>query len=438
MNSTLTLQLLLQVILIMLNAVFACAEIAVISVKNNKLESFAANGNKRAIKLLKLKNEPSSFLATIQIAITLSGFLGSAFAADNFSKIIVNKVISAGINIPVSFLESVSVILITVILSYFTLVFGELVPKRIAMKKAEQISLRLSSMIYFISIIFSPVVKFLTTSVSLILRFFGINDNESEDENISESDIREMAIAGSLNGVIGKEENEIIQNIFEFDDISIGKIVTHRTEVDVLMLSDKIEKWDNIIHKTRHSHYIICNENIDDVYGVLNAKDYFRLNAKTKEEILKKAVKSPYFVPANMKSDKLFEIMKKTKNHFSVVLDEYGGFLGIITMNDLLEQLVGNLDNYDDGTSFDNNEIIKFKEDKWFIKGSVSLLQVEKELNISLPTDEFDTFGGFIISLNQVIPNENEKIEIVYEGYKIVTAPLKNHKIISCIISKIL
>ena len=435
MNTTLFFQLFLQVVLIALNAIFACAEIAVISVKDQRLELLADGGNKSATKLLKLKQQPSGFLSTIQIAITLSGFLGSAFAADNFSEIIVDAVMKAGINIPVRVVDSISVILITFILSYFTLVFGELVPKRIAMKKAEKISLKLAPLIYFISKLFAPIVWLLTKSISLVLRLINVEDTGS-DEKISEEDIREMALMGTLDGSIDKEENEIIQNVFEFDDTTVGKFLTHRTEIDLIMLSDSVDKWNALIHKTRHSHYLVCKDDLDDVFGVLSAKDYFRIKDKTKENIIKNAIKPARFVPESITADKLFRIMKKSKNHFSVVLDEYGGLLGIVTMNDLLEQLVGSLDNYDDGTALEQDDIVRLGENKWLVQGYASLLDVQKELGLSLPADEFDTFGGFIISKKEIIPEENEIIQINLDGYSITTAPFKDHRVVSAIITK--
>jgi putative hemolysin len=333
-------QIILQIILILLNAVFACAEIAVISMNDNKLASMAASGDKRAIRLARLTSQPARFLATIQVAITLSGFLGSAFAADNFSDGIVDLLVNIGIPLSVSTLNSIAVILITLLLSYFTLVFGELVPKRIAMKKAESLALAMSSLITFISHLFAPIVWLLTNSTNGILRLLGIDPN-TEENNVSEEEIRMMVDAGSEKGVIDPEEKEMIQNVFEFDDLPVSEFATHRTDISLLWLEESIEEWTKTIHETRHSLYPICDETVDHVIGVLNAKDYFRLEPKTKENILENAVKPAYFVPETICADVLFRQMKKSRNHFAVVLDEYGGMVGIVTMNDLLEQLVG-------------------------------------------------------------------------------------------------
>ncbi|MEG1968470.1 MAG: CNNM domain-containing protein, partial [Clostridia bacterium] len=216
MNDPIIWQILLQILLIALNAVFACAEIAVISMNDNKLAQMAAQGDKRAVRLARLTSQPARFLATIQVAITLSGFMGSAFAADNFSDKLVQWLLSLGVTVPVATLDTAAVIVITLILSYFTLVFGELVPKRIAMKKAEALALGMSGLITAISKLFAPLVWLLTASTNGILRLFGIDPN-AEDEEVSEEEIRMMVDVGNQKGVIDPVEREMIQNVFEFD-----------------------------------------------------------------------------------------------------------------------------------------------------------------------------------------------------------------------------
>jgi putative hemolysin len=267
-------QILLQVSLILLNAIFACAEIAVLSFNEAKLDQMASNGNKKAKRLVKLTSQPAKFLATIQVAITLSGFLGSAFAADNFSEMIVGALVKAGVRIPVSTLETVSVIMITLILSFLTLVFGELVPKRIAMKNSESLGLAMSSVICFIAKIFAPLVALLTVSTNGILRLFGIDPN-SKDEEVTEEEIRMMVDVGSENGSIDSGEKELIQNVFEFDDLTANEIATHRRSITLLWNHESVSEWDKTICSSRHTFFPICDESIDNVIGVLNAKDYF-------------------------------------------------------------------------------------------------------------------------------------------------------------------
>ena len=305
-------QIILQIILILCNAFFACAEIAVISIPDAKLEKLSAQGDKKAIRLSKLTAQPAKFLATIQVAITLSGFLGSAFAADNFSDIIVNALVNAGVKIPASTLQTISVIIITIILSFITLVFGELVPKRIAMKKSESLGLAMSSVISFIAKIFAPLVALLTLSTNAILRLFGIDPNAKDDE-VTEEEIRMMVDVGNENGSIDNEEKKIIQNVFEFDDITVNEIATHRRNITLLWNQESITQWEKTIHGSRHTFFPICDGSIDNIVGVLNAKDYFRIKNKTRENILNFAVKTPYFIPDSAKANVLFENMKKTR-----------------------------------------------------------------------------------------------------------------------------
>ena len=343
MSSSLIFLLLLQVVLIFLNAVFASAEIAVLSINETKLERMAEEGNTRAKRLFRLTREPARFLATIQVAITLSGFLGSAFAADNFSEPLVNWILSLGVNIPRATLDAAAVIVITLVLSYFTLIFGELVPKRIAMKKPEQLAMGISGLVSGISVVFKPIVSFLSISTNLVLRLCGIDPNE-EEEKVSEEEIRMMVDAGSEKGTIDHQEKEFIQNIFEFNDIMVESIATHRTDVEMLWMEEDMDSWAETIHNSRHTRYPVCDGSPDNVVGVLNAKDYFRLEDKSRENVLQNAVYPAYFVLETTKADVLFKNMKANKKSMAVIIDEYGGMTGIVTLYDLIEELVGDLE----------------------------------------------------------------------------------------------
>lgn len=426
--------LLLQVILILFNAFFACAEIAVISMNDNKMAKMAAAGDKRAIRLAILTSQPARFLATIQVAITFSGFLGSAFAADNFSGRLVDWLISLGVSIPVKTLDSLSVILITLILSFFTLVFGELVPKRIAMRKAEALALGMSAVIYFISKVFAPLVGLLTVSTNGVLRLLGIDPN-AEDEDVGEEEIRMMVDVSSEKGSIDLEEKEFIQNVFRFDDLTAGEIATHRTEISLLWMDESMEQWDQTIHDSRHSLYPVCNETVDDVIGVLKAKDYFRLDDKSRENVMKKTVKPAYFVPESVKADVLFRNMKHTRNRMAVVLDEYGGISGIITMNDLVEQLVGKFDNEDDEPE-EGPEIERIDSKTWKIKGGAPLDDVVEAIGVDLPTEEYDTFGGLIFGVHGVVPEDGSIFEVETNGLIIKVIEISDHRIQKTIVCR--
>lgn len=431
--------IILQIVLIALNAIFACAEIAVLSINETKLERMAEQGNKRARRLFMLTREPAKFLATIQVAITLSGFLGSAFAADSFSEPLVNWVISLGVTgIPAATLDSIAVVVITLILSYFTLVFGELVPKRVAMKRAEQLGLGISGLISGISKIFKPIVWFLSVSTNGVLRLLGIDPSEA-DEQVDEEEILMMVDAGSEKGAIDEQEKEFIQNIFEFDDLTADEIAVHRTEVTILWMEDDMDQWAATIHDSRHTLYPVCQDSADNVIGILNAKDYFRLDDKSRETVMREAVRDPYFVPATIKADVLFRNMKKTRNIMAIVLDEYGGMVGIITINDLIEQLVGDLGEDTAEEEAAEPHIEQIDENTWALIGNVELLEIEQTLEVDIGLEEVDTFTGLVFGALDMIPSDGEQnIELDFKGLHIKIERVEDHQIAFAKISKIM
>jgi putative hemolysin len=400
-------QLLLQLILILCNAFFASAEIALISVNDVKLEMMAAGGDRRAKKLLSLTKQPARFLATIQVGITLAGFLGSAFAADNFAERLVRVFAAARLPVSQAAQRTVAVVVITVILSFFTLVLGELLPKRIAMKKAEKLAFLIAGVIFAISKIFSPVIWLLTRSTNALLLLFRIDPN-AEEETVTEEEIRMMVDAGSEKGTIDAGEQEIIHNVFEFDNRSAGEVMTHRTSVIMLQLKDSDAEWEKIITDTRHSFYPITGETADDIRGVLSAKDYFRLKERDRKTVMARAVHPPNFVPETAKTDVVFKNMKRGRNHFAVVLDEYGGMSGIITINDLLEAIVGD---FDDGVPI-HPLIEKLESGEWRIDGKASLDKAARALKLKLPVDDYDTFGGYVFSLLGEIPEDGLCVDV--------------------------
>ncbi len=428
------LMLLFQVILIALNAVFACAEIAVLSVSETKLQKMAEEGNRRARRLVKLTKQPARFLATIQVAITLAGFIGSAFAADNFAPYVDDLFLKIGVSIP----ESLTMIIITLILSYFTLVFGELVPKRLAMRKAESISLGLSLPLAFIAAVFAPIVWFLTISTNGILRLCGVDPNKNEEE-VSEEDILMMVDAGNQTGAIDSTEHEIIQNIFEFDDLTAGEISTHRTDVVMLWVEDSLEVWDEIVHSNRFTCYPVCRESQDNIIGILNAKDFFRIDShlRTKEKVMKLAVKPPYFVPEGVKADVLFRNMKTSHHKFAIVIDEYGGMAGIITMMDLLERLVGDIASDDEqqpGADRDDS-IVQLEDGTWRIPGTASIDDVQKELGITIESEDSDTFGGLVFAELGTIPADGTTCEVTVEGLSVQIVKVEDHQLDTAIVT---
>ncbi len=431
-NDPLSRQIILQLALILLNAVFACAEIAVISMSDNKLAKLTSLGDKRAKRLTKLTSQPARFLATIQVGITLAGFLASAFAAGNFSGRLTDWLLRIGVNVSPSALRTISVIVITVILSYFTLVLGELVPKRIGMRKAEKLALAMSGFIYAISKVFAPVVWLLTVSTNGLLRLFKFDPNLN-DEEVTEEEIRMMVDAGTENGTIDQDEKVMIQNIFEFDDTSASDIMTHRTEVTVLWLDEDDEQWEKTINESRFSIYPICFESPDDIVGVLNAKDYFRLQDRSRDNVMDQAVRDAYFVPETIRTDILFRNMQRSRNHFAVVIDEYGGMSGIVTMNDLLEQLVGELE--DDMSIPEEEPMIEAIGSKtWRIRGIAPLEMVSETLGIELPEDDYITFGGLVFGILGTIPSDGSTPVIEEYGLVVKVSEIKNHRLESAVV----
>ncbi len=402
---------LLQIFLICLNAIFAGAEIAVISMNKTKIGILAAKGGKnakKAKKLTKLTDDPARFLSTIQVAITLSGFLGSAFAADTFAEPLVAWVDGLGTGIPVSVISPVCVLLITLILAFFNIVFGELVPKRIAMNAAEKVSTSLTGLLSVVSVAFRPIVWLLSVSTNGVLKLFGIS-KEDEKEEVTEEDILMMAEVGEESGSIESEENQLIKNIFEFSELTIDQLCTHRKEVVILYLDETEEEWREKIHATSHSYYPLCGENADDVQGVISAKTYFRLEDKTKENVLKNAVKTPLFLYETTPANKVFERMKKTCEYFGIVLDEYGGMSGIITMHDLLEAIVGDMDEEGEQAEY---SIENLGENTWEIQGLAPFDEVEEALGVNIEREEdeeYETFSGYVLSLIGALPTEKEE-----------------------------
>lgn len=432
MKGSIIFMILLQVFLITLNAVFACAEIAVISMNDSKLAKLAAEGDKRAIRLARLTSQPARFLATIQVAITLSGFLGSAFAAENFSDGLVDWLLGLGVTIPAATLDAIAVVVITLVLSYFTLIFGELVPKRVAMRKAETLALGMSALISSIARLFSPIVWFLTISTNAILRLLGIDPN-AEDDEVSEEEIRMMVDVGSEKGAIDHEEKQFIQNVFEFDDLTAGDIATHRTEVSLLWLDESMDDWKATIHNSRHTLYPVCDESADNIIGILNAKEYFRLEDKSRTSVMKETVKPAYFVPEYVKADVLFRNMKHSCNALAVVLDEYGGMTGIITIHDLVEQLVGDL--VDDEPAGKKVTLIENIDSKtWKIHGDASLEDVAQALGVTFPSDDYDTFNGLIFDALGAIPQDGSTVKVETADLVINVTEIHDHQVETAIV----
>lgn len=431
--------IILQIVLIAFNAIFASAEIAVVTMGETKIDKLAEEGNKKAKKLKKLSKNQSKFLATIQVAITLAGFLGSAFAADSFSDPLTKWLYSVGVTaVSEEVLEKIVVVLITVVISYFSIVVGELIPKKIAMNNAEKAALGLAGLLNFVSYLFAPLVWLLTASTNGILRLFGIDPNKEEE--VTEDEIKMMVSAGTEKGTIESDESEMIRNVFDFNDTSVDEIFTHRTEVEVLYIDDSLEDWDKVIYSTRFNYYPLCGEDSDDIIGILDSKEYLRMKVedRTRENILKTAVKKPSFVPESVKADILFRKMRESGMYFAITVDEYGGMSGIVTMRDLLQIIVGELVEEDEKTK---TEVIEpIGEYMWKIRGEATLDEVSEALGYTFDeevSEDYDTFGGYICGILGEVPDDGSDFTLDAGELNIHVTLVKTRRIEETIVNYI-
>ncbi len=406
-------ELLFLVVLIIFNAFFAASEIALISLNDNKIKLMAEDaGNKKARLLKKLLSEPSKFLATIQIGITLAGFLASAFASESFADRLVDVIKSTQVPIPENILKTVSVILITIILSYFTLVLGELVPKRLAMKKAEPISFFVVTPLNILSVVASPFVKLLTVSTNFFVKLFGV-DPHAEDEQVTEEEIRMMIDVGEEKGTIEENEKEMINNIFEFNNKTVSEIMTHRTDIAALPSDAILNEVTEFFNREKYSRIPVYEESIDNIIGIMHSKYLIQFLSDGSDSFnLRDIIRQPYFVPSSKRTDELFQELKLSKNHLAVIIDEYGGTAGIVTLEDLIEEIVGNIFDEDDEVE---KSMEKIDDNTFMIRGSAGLEEVQEALGINLPVEDYETLSGFITGQLGRIPESGDKSTVEYE-----------------------
>ncbi len=432
-------QLFLQLLLILLNAFFAATEIAFVSLNENKLKYQAEDGDKKAKKMLKMVQEPTGFLSTIQIGITLAGFLGSAFAADSFSDRLVNWLINL-FNLAESArptLDAVAVIVITLILSYFTLVLGELVPKRIAMKNSEKFARTVCGFINSLATVLKPIVWFMTVSTNGVLRLCGINPKE-EEETVSEDDIRLMIDIGEEKGTIDADEKEMIENIFEFGDTTINEIMIHRTAVTFIDVSSTHDEIMSIIEESGYSRFPVYEDNVDNIIGILRAREYLLETKKNDNIDIRTLVKPAKFAHESVRADVLFKDMQKTHVHMSIVVDEFGGTSGIVTLEDLLEEIVGNI--YDEYDEQNKPDITQLEDNLWRIAGSTQLDDICETLDIDIDyeTEEYKTLGGMVFSEMPSIPDDGSLPEVEVKGLKIKVEKIVDLRVESALVSKLI
>lgn len=426
-----TLKLLLLFALILVNAFFAMSEIAIISLNDTKMQKLAEEGNKKAKQIVKLTENSSRFLSTIQIGVTLAGFLTSASASQNFADMLTQALVNTRVveYIPESVINGVSVVLITLITSYFSLVLGELAPKRIAMQKPEKISFRVVGVLTFIAKITKPFVKVLSLSTNAVVRLFGLDPN-SDEEQVTEEEIRMMVDVGEEKGVIEESQAEMIDNIFEFDDLDVGDIMTHRTEMTAIEVTRSLEEVAEIAVENGYSRIPVFEEDPDNIVGILYAKDLLKFVGRgiPKDLTIAKVMRKALYVPETQSCGDLFKSMNESRTQFAIVIDEYGGTAGIVTLEDVIESIVGNIqDEYDD----EEEEIIQINETTFTIDGTTDLDEVDELVGVELPEGDYDTLGGFVISLLGYLPGEvgEEPIVAEYKNLKFTVLSIDERRI---------
>ena len=430
-------QLFLQFFLILLNAFFAMTEIAVISLSPARLRKLAEDGDKTAPRLLKLVEEPAGFLSTIQIGITLAGFLASAFAAENFSDVLVSWLYNdlSFHAIPVDALDTLAVIVITIILSYFTLVLGELTPKRIAMQQPEAWARMALGVMHGISVVFAPMMALLNVTTNGTLHLLGLK-TEAEEAAASEEDIRLMVENSGEQGAIAQEEQKWIENVFDFGDRVASDVMTPEPDVSAFSLDEENDVILETIQKTGLSRYPVYEDNINDVRGVLNARD-FLLNLQRQNPCpLESLLRPAYFVPENVHADRLFRDMQAQKHHLAIVVDEYGGTAGIVTIEDLLEEIVGNI--YDEFDPEEPMPIQQISDGVWRVEGGLRVEELADVLDIDLPEDaDYDTVSGMVMSCLPSIPEDGAQFTVETNGLRIRVENVQDRKVDSALVEKL-
>ncbi len=407
-------KLLLLLVLIVVNAFFAMSEIAIISLNDTKIKHLAEEGDKKAKQIVKLTENSSRFLSTIQIGVTLAGFLTSASASASFAGIITKAVVGRWPGLSAGLISAVSVVVITIITSYFSLVLGELAPKKIAMQAPEKVSYKVVGILLFFSKLVKPFVKFLALSTNGVVRLFGFDPN-ADEENVTEEEIRLMVDAGEEKGVIENTQAEMIDNIFEFDDLDAGDIMTHRTDMVAIEATRALDEVADLCVENGYSRLPVYKDDQDNIIGVIYAKDllkYVGRNIPSKLTI-EKIMRKPLYVAETQACSDIFKAMNESRTQFAVVVDEYGGTAGIVTLEDVIESIVGNIrDEYDDD---EEEEIVQINETTFTIDGTTNIDEVNSRAGVKLPEGDYDTLAGFIIDRLGYLPDENTELPLTIE-----------------------
>lgn len=415
-------QLVLILGLTLINAFFAMSEMAVIAANKTKMEVLAKEGKKKAKMVLKLNENQTNFLSTIQVGITLAGFFSSATAASSLTGLMGNWLSS--LNIP--YAQTLALVLITVILSFFTLIFGELFPKKIALAFPEKVAMLVAQPINVMRIITVPFVKLLSGTCNLLAKIFGINRFLTE-EKVSEEEIISVVESGVEDGTLDVEKQKMIESVLKFNDLTATDIMTPRIKVFMIDVEENLDEYLNDIFENKYSRIPVYKDTRDNVVGIVNIKDLTEaiiLNGKDNVKI-NKIMRKPLFVRDLIKINKLFTLMKDSKNQIAVLLDEFGGVSGIATMEDIIEEVVGNIyDEYDDETN-----IVKLNDKEYLVNGDTPIQEINRDLDCEFDEENtnYDTIAGYILNSLESFPLGNE--ELNFKNITLIVKKVKDQKI---------
>ena len=423
---------LLLIVLVLVNAFFAACEIAVISVNDAKIEKMAENGNKNAQKILKLTSNSSRFFSTIQIGVTLAGFLASSSAAQSFSADLAGAL--SFLPFSPSTVEGISTFLITLIMAYFSLVFGELVPKKIATKRAEELSLKAAGILTGVATAFRPLVSLLTASTNGVVRLLGIDPRDTE-QTVTEEEILMMVDQGEEKGVLDEDAKDMISNIFDFSDSTVSEIMTHRTEVDAVEDTATVQDVVELSRKLGHSRVPVFHDDLDSILGIIYVKDLLKYVGTPVDPAVKLTdlMRPAFFVPESKLCADLFSEMTARRLQIAVVVDEYGGTEGIVTMEDLLESIVGNMqDEYDT----EEDEIHREGDNRYNVDGTASVEEISDLTGVELPEGDYDTIAGLMMEQLGRIPKPGEHPHVKVKNLTLTVSEMDDRRIARIIIEK--
>ncbi len=421
--------ILIKIALIGIGMLLKLAEVSLPHAPEAHVTELAQKGNRSARRISKLTKDPVGYVASIRTAISTVEFISSALAVIHFSHYISEPLVS--IKLPSVIAEAIGILAVSFIYITVTVILIALVARHIALKNPLKIALGISGFAYVISKIFRPFSAFISVCSKAILRLMGINPTEQDGKTATEEAIKNLVDTGTEHGMIDDEEKEFIENVFAFDDLNVDEIATHRKEITLLWTNETDSEWEKTVLQSHHSNFPICDEKIDNIVGILSAKEYLRLKNRSRANVMKHAVKSPYYIPESMKANVALKNMKQKRSYFAVVIDEYGGLSGILTVTDLLQCIVGEIYDEDDAPKVPEIEPLDSKT--WRILGQAEIADVEEALDVTLEGD-FDTFAGYVLTMMDSIPDDDVTFTVENEIMVVKVTSIKDHRILKTVV----